>query len=205
MAHPGRRSRGFAYLPVLIFIAICILLWWQGARILSAAGDFLDVGEPPQKAQAAVVLAGGWAGERVMRGGQLARAGYVPLVLLSGPQSFFGQSECVPAMTFAMKQGFDPAWFQCIENDSTSTKGEAITILHDLRRRGLKKVLIVSVASHLRRARRVYQTDAPADLEMHFVAADPPGFKLHEWYKSREGRKAIFFEYTKYLSAPLGF
>ncbi|MGJ5818559.1 YdcF family protein [Paludibaculum fermentans] len=204
MPYPHCRRRGFAYLPILGFLAVCGLLWWQRAAILGSAGDFLDVGEAPQKADAAVVLAGGWGGERVLKGGQLARAGFVPLVLLSGPQSAFGESECVPAKAYAIRQGFEAAWFQCIPNDSYSTKGEALSVVQDLTRRGIKKVLIVSVASHLRRARRLYLENAVPGLEMHFVAADPPGFTLHEWYKSREGRKAILLEWTKVVTSPFG-
>jgi uncharacterized SAM-binding protein YcdF (DUF218 family) len=204
MPSPHRRSRGFAYLPLLGLIAVCSLLWWQRDAILGSFGTFLDVGENPQKAEAAVVLAGGWRGERVLRAGQLARAGFVPLVLISGPMSSYGATECGPATAFALRQGFDAAWFQCIPSNANSTKEEAEAVVANLKQRGLKKVLIVSVASHLRRARRLYRQTAPEGLEMHFVAADPAGYKLRDWYQSREGRKDIFLEWTKVVTSPFG-
>lgn len=204
MNTPRRRARGFAFLPFLMFVVICGVLWWQRAAILGSFGDFLNVGEPPQKADAAVVLAGGWQGERVLRAGQLARDGFVPLVLLSGPPSVYGESECVPAQALAVRQGFQAAWFQCVPNSSTSTKGEANALMAEMVRRGIKKALIVSVASHLRRARRLFSDVTPPGLELHFVAADPPDYRLHEWYKAREGRKAIFQEWVKLVTSPFG-
>ncbi len=203
MSYPHRR-RGFAYLPLLAFLAIFGLIWWQRAAILGSLATFLDVGEPPQKAEAAVVLAGGWHGERVLRAGQLVKEGFVPLILLSGPVSSFGETECGPATHFAVKQGFNEAWFQCIPNTSTSTREEAQAVLSDVARRGLKKILIVSVASHLRRARGIYRKQAPQGLEMIFVAAEPPGYRLREWYRSREGRKEILLEWTKVVTSPFG-
>jgi hypothetical protein len=39
---------------------------------------------------------------------------------------------------------------------------------------------------------------------MHVVAADDKYFSAHNWWKSREGQKAVFFEWTKTLATAMG-
>jgi uncharacterized SAM-binding protein YcdF (DUF218 family) len=197
-------ARGFALAPFLVLLAAVGLVWWQGARILSLAGTFLDNGEAPQKAEAALVLAGGWQGERVLRAGELKKQGYVAYVLLSGPRSYYEQPECDYAIPFAVKHGYSAEWFQCAPNESKSTEEEARAMVEELKRRGVKKCLVVSVRTHMRRARIMFKGVAPEGLEMHFVAADDREYRLEEWYRTRQGKKAVLLEWLKLATTPLG-
>jgi uncharacterized SAM-binding protein YcdF (DUF218 family) len=199
---PGSR-RGSALIPILAAVLLLALLWFSRGPILSRMGTFLNVGEPPRKADVALVLAGGWAGERVMKAADLVRQGYVPSAIISGSGNYYDVSECDAAIAFAVHRGVSPSIYTCVFTRGKSTREEAVDTIRELRRVGARKVLLVSVNSHLRRARRIYSEMAP-DLEIHYIGAENPGFKLAEWYKSREGRKAMFYELTKFVTSPFG-
>ena len=198
-----RRSRGIALLPIAILAALIALVWWQSHNILAGAGNFLDVGEAPQKADAAVVLAGGWTGERVLRAGELVRQGVVPYALLSSSATYYGLTECECESTFASRNGYPPEMFQCLLVKASSTREEAREMVKELRRRGIRKCLIVSVDTHLRRARRIFSSAAP-EIEFHMVSAASPHYQLNTWYQNREGRKAVFLEWTKVVTDLIG-
>jgi uncharacterized SAM-binding protein YcdF (DUF218 family) len=198
-----RRRRGIALLPLAILAALIALVWWQSHNILAGAGNFLDVGETPQKADAAVVLAGGWTGERVLRAGELVRQGVVPYALLSSSATYYGLTECECESTFAARNGYPTEMFQCLLVKASSTREEAHEMVKELRRRGVRKCLIVSVDTHLRRARRIFSSAAP-EIEFHMVSAASPHYQLNTWYQNREGRKAVFLEWTKVVTDLIG-
>lgn len=204
MSGAQRGRRGFALLPVLLAVAVLSLLWWQRHRLLSPIGTFLDNGEAPQKADVALVLAGGWRGERVLKAGELVREGYVPYALLSGPMAYYEQPECNYAIPFAVQHGLKAEWFQCAPNRATSTEEEAQVMLAELERRGVKKCVVVSVRTHMRRARILFNEIKPAGLELHFVAAEDRTYRLEDWYKTREGKKNVLLEWLKLATTPLG-
>ena len=205
MVVPARRRGGFAYVPILIFLAILTLLWWQRAAVLAPIGTSLNVGEAPSKADVVVVLAGGWqGGGRILKAGELVRAGFAPYALMSGPTSYYEQPECSYAIPFATQHGFPPEYFQCAPNKASNTEDEAEALIAELRRRGVKKFLLVSVNTHLRRTRGIYNRLVEPDLEVRFIASDSAGFRLDQWWRDREGRKAVFLEWTKVISSQFG-
>lgn len=198
-----RPRRGIALLPVALVLAVIALLWWQSHTVLAAAGNFLDVGEPPQKADVAIVLAGGWTGERVLKAGQLVRQGIVPYALLSSSATYYGLTECECEADFAVRNGYTRQMFQCLLVQASSTRAEAGQMVAELRRRGVRKCLIVSVDTHLRRARRIFTRTAP-EIEFHMISASSPNYQLSTWYQNREGRKAVFLEWIKVVTEPFG-
>lgn len=200
-----RRRGGFAYLQILLVVGLIGLLWWQRAVWLAPIGTFLSVGEAPRKAEVAVVLAGGWdGGGRVLKAGELVRAGYAPYALMSGPRSYYNQPECDFALPFAVQNGFPAEYFQCAPHQALNTEMEAEALVAELERRHVKSFLVVSVDSHLRRARGIYRRLLRPGMEVHFIASDSPRFPLSEWWKTREGRKAVFFEWTKLITTQFG-
>jgi len=201
----GRTSgrRGFTRLALLLVLVLVAILWWSHHAILRSAGEFLNVGETPQKAEAAVVLAGGWTGERVIRAGELLNGGFVPLILISGAATFYGASECDLSRDFARLKRIPADRVECIPSKATSTREEVGFIVPELRRRGIHRCLIVSVSTHLRRARQLFREAAP-DIEFHFIAAPTPNFDLENWYQSREGRKWVSLEWLKLVTGWFG-
>ena len=73
--------------PWLVLLLLCLILiagaWCLREPLLERAGTYLDVGQPPQQADAILVLAGGGSGERILKAGELVRQGYAPVAYVS--------------------------------------------------------------------------------------------------------------------------
>ncbi len=200
-AHAGRR--GVALIPVLALLAMVALLWVFHEPLLSSAGTFLDNGEQPHQAEAIVVVAGGWRGERILAAAGLKERGFAPLVVVSGAVTLYGQRECPMAIDFIHRMGRSTEGYICAESQANSSKEEADVVVDFLRHRGLKRVLVVSCDTHMRRASRLWRKRAPG-LDLTFVSAASPNFDLKRWYKTREGQKAVVLEWTKVISSYFG-
>lgn len=202
MRFPSGPRRGAVLWPLLALLCLAVFVWFLWKPALRQAGLFLDAGAAPQRSDAILVLAGGWGGERILKAGELIRAGYAPKAYVSGPGAYYGRNECELALPFAAARGFPAQWFECLPNDARSTRDEARMLLPELDRRGVKTLLLVSVRTHLRRARWMFEKHRPAGMQIRYTAAEAPSFRLEEWYRSREGRKAVVLEWIKILSLP---
>lgn len=201
---PRSRARlGALLLPLAGLICVAALAWLLHEPVLKSAGLFLDAGGPPQKADAILVLAGGWGGERMLKAGQLVREGMAPKAYVSGPRSFYGRCECDLAIPFAVEHGFPAAWFECLPIEALSTRDEARLLLPELERRGVRTLLVVSVRTHLRRARWILEKHRPASMRIFYTGAEAPLFRLEQWHRHREGWKAVVIEWIKVLSLPV--
>ncbi len=193
--------------PRLAVLLLCLVViavaWCFREPLLERAGTYLDVGQPPQKADAILVLGGGRSGERILKAGELVRQGYAPVAYVSGPITFYDMPECALSIPFAERHGYPVATFRCIENAALSTAGEAEACCAALRRAGVGKFLLVTTAFHTRRATRLYHKFCP-QLEFVTVSAESPLFVNRYWFRVREARKTILEEYLKLLSTPFG-
>ena len=192
------------FLKSVLCVAILLVLlaathaWW-----LSALGRRLVRDEGPANAEIAVVLAGDFYGNRILRAAELVKQGYVPAVLVSGPHMLYGFYECDLAIPFAVKRGYPESWFIRAPNEALSTRDEATAILADLRRRGVHRFLLVTSDFHTARAARIYRAAAP-DLDMRVVAAPDEYFRADSWWHNREGRKIFLVEWLKTVANALG-
>lgn len=198
-------SRRFSLLlKFLVLTAIVALLaaathsWW-----LAVLGRLLVRDEGPAHAQIAVVLAGDYYGNRVVRAAELVKQGYVPNVLVSGPGLIYGFDECDLEIPFAVKKGYPQSWFIRAPNQAHSTREEAAAILPELRRRGVHHFLLVTSDYHTARAARIYRAAGP-DLDMRVVAARDEYFRADSWWHSREGRKIFLIEWMKTAASEMG-
>ena len=194
----ARRLRWSAGLLVLILIAAFSTGVW-----LPALGKFLINAEEPQKADIVVVLAGDSHGQRILRGAELVKEGYVPKVLVSGPAGMYGHHEDELAIPFAVKHGYPREYFIGAPNKSHSTRDEADAILAELRKLGVRRFLLVTSDYHTRRAAGIYREKAH-EFEFHTVAANDIEFQADKWWHSRQGRKVFFYEWTKTLTERIG-
>lgn len=201
----GRRlgQRGIALIPLLAIVAAVVLIWVFRESILSSAGTFLDNGAQPHKAEAIVVIAGGWRGERIVAAANLKERGFAPLVVVSGAAQFYGQGECPASIDFIRRMGISTEGYVCADSKASSSEEEAAALANFLRGRGLKRVLVVSCDTHMRRVSRLWRKRAP-DLDLTFIPAPSPNFDLKRWYKTREGRKAVVLEWSKVITSYFG-
>jgi uncharacterized SAM-binding protein YcdF (DUF218 family) len=198
----ARLASRFLKLSVLIVIAIAVAaathsLW------LAALGRLLVRDEGPERADIAVVLAGDFSGNRILRAAELVKQGYVPAVLVSGPHMLYDFYECDLEIPFAVKHGYPESWFIRSPNESRSTREEAADILPDLRRRGVHRFLLVTSDYHSARAARIYRA-AARDLEFRVVTAADDYFRPDGWWRNREGQKVFFFEWCKTAANLIG-
>jgi uncharacterized SAM-binding protein YcdF (DUF218 family) len=196
-ARRGRILVSVLVLAVLVLIYACrsTLLAWPGVVLLKT--------DPPAKADVVLVLAGGSTGERILEGGRLVRAGLAPVALVSGPMSWYESSECDAAIAMAVRHGYPRDSFQCVNHRALSTRTEAPILLSAARQRGARTVLVVTSDFHTRRARAIYHRLA-GDLDVRVLSAPSRFYRLSEWYRDREARKIVFFEWSKSISEVFG-
>jgi len=194
----SRLAKGLAFVLVL-----CGAAWTAAPLWLEGLGAFLIHADPPAKADLIVVLAGDGYGRRLLYGAELARQGYAPRVLVSGPRTFYGHSEDQLAIPFAVRQGYSESMFIPMPVKARSTLEEAEEIVSELRRRGTRTVLVVTSNYHTRRARRLWR-EAAGGIDVRVVASPDAYFQADRWWKDREGRKIFFYEWVKLVTSPFG-
>jgi uncharacterized SAM-binding protein YcdF (DUF218 family) len=192
-----RRILWLAAVSVLVAAAAAHPIW------LAAIGRFLVSAGDPVQADAVLVLAGDSYGHRVMKGGELIRRGYAPRAFVSGTPGYYDTHECDLAIAFAVRRGYPESCFVPIRHVSYSTLEEARNVLPELRRRGVRKLLIVTSDYHTRRAGAIFRALAP-DLAISVVAARDEFFTPEGWWKSRQGQKAVYFELSKTIANWIG-
>ena len=170
---------------------------------LGWVGSFLVKTDEPFHADMVVVLAGDWAGHRILKGGELVKLGYAPKALVSGPSDYYGRSEDSLAIPFAVARGYPQEYFIGFPNASHSTVEEAQAILPELQRRGVKRFILVTSDFHTRRAGGIYRARANG-FDMRVVAAPDEYFTASGWWRTREGRKTAFLEWTKTITSLFG-
>lgn len=198
----ARRFSFFLKFVVVIVIVLALVAvtrnWW-----LTGLGKLLVRDEGPARADMAVVLAGDYYGNRVMRAAELVKQGYVPSALVSGPNIIYGFDECDLEIPFAMKNGYPQSYFIHSPNQAHSTREEATAVLTDLRRRGVHRFLLVTSDYHTARAGRIYRAAAP-DMDIRVVAARDEYFRPDGWWRNREGRKIFLIEWLKTVANSIG-
>jgi uncharacterized SAM-binding protein YcdF (DUF218 family) len=186
---------------LLAFFLFCAVLYVLRDRLLTAAGRALVEDNPPQKADCILVLGGDDFGGRIIKGAQLAQAGYAPYVLVDGPPSLMGH-ESDTTIQYAIQHGFPAQLFRPIwlppGVDSTSTEVQYVanTIL---KKQNVRTVLLVTSNYHTRRAAHFMRTEVPW-LKVIVVAASDPFFTPDGWWKTRNGKKTFLLEWSKTIS-----
>lgn len=195
------RPRSRRLWPVAILLAVIMVVFHS--QILGALGAYLVQAGPPQKADAALVLAGDAWGHRILTAAQLVRDGYVPTVLVSGPDGVYGSHECDLAIPFAVKRGYPESYFVHLEHSGRSTLAEGQAVLAEIRRKGFKRLIIVTSNFHTRRAGRIFRKLAP-DLTISVVAAPDENFTPDGWWHKREAQKTFLTEWEKTVANWVG-
>lgn len=195
---PSLFLKAFVCTAVGVGLAVATHAWWLGAL-----GRLLVRDDGPARADMAVVLAGDFYGNRILRAAELVKQGYVPKVLVSGPYGLYGNYECDLEIKFAVQRGYPENWFVRAPNEALSTRQEAAAILPDLRRLGVHRFLLVTSDYHTARAARIYRA-AVSGLEMRVVAAPDCYFRPGGWWRNREGQKVFLLEWMKTVANLLG-
>lgn len=191
-------------LKLLLAVAVvCALLVATHALWLRALGNSLVRVDEPVHADAAVVLAGDGYGYRVLRAAELARQGFTPKVVVSGPYGMYGLYECDLAIDFAVRKGYSRDWFLRAPHGALSTVEEADVLVKGLRRMGVRRYLLVTSNYHTARAGRIFRSRTP-EMDVRVVAAPDKYFDPDHWWTDREGRKRFLMEFQKTVASFAG-
>ncbi len=194
------RRRRILWAALLLF---CVAAGVAHPIWLGAVGNFLVRAGAPAPADAVLVLAGDGYGRRILKGAELVRQGLAPRAFVSGPPGFYGVHECALAIPFAIKRGYPESIFVPLPHEGRSTREEARLVVPELRRRGVRRLLLVTSDYHTRRAGVAFHA-AGSDLDIRVVAAPDEFFAADRWWKTREGQKCVFFEFSKTLADWMG-
>jgi len=194
----GTRTSRVRRWPIVCVLLLLILFLARHA-LGGWLGEYLVQAGPPAHADLAVVLAGDFYGNRILKGAELVREGYAPQALVSGPAGLYGFHECDLAIPFAVKADFPKSDFIAFPHNSKSTTEEIAAIVPELRKRKVHSVDLVTSDYHTRRAGRIFHAAAP-DIELHVVAAPDENFRAYGWWQTREGRKVFAIEWMKTIA-----
>jgi len=174
---------------------------------LGALGRALVEDDGPAKADAVVVLGGDVWGERIETAARLVRAGFAPVVLISGVPVAYGVNEGDLAIPYIVRQGYPAEWFVALRNEGMSTREESFVLLRELRRRQVHSVILVTSDFHTARAARTFRASERTlgcRLELRVVPAPDRYFSAGSWWRNREGRKIALGEWEKTIAYALG-
>jgi len=197
---------------VALRLAVALLLVALAAYFtrdlwLGALGRALVEDDGPSKADAVVVLGGDSWGMRLETAARLVRAGYAPVVLISGAPAAYGANEADLAVPYIVRHGYPAEWFVALRNQAMSTREESFLLLRELRLRQVHSVILVTSDFHTARAARTFRAAARAlvsPLEVRVVAAPDRYFHAGSWWQNREGRKVVLSEWEKTVANALG-
>lgn len=191
---------------LLLLLLIGGAVYLAREPILIALARFLIDDQPPQAADAIIVL-GGSLPDRMIGAVDLYKADRAPRIILGRETSNPGAEELerrgghLPDhadlnVSVAQQLGVPRQAVTIVEGKVSSTIGEAEMLIPYLRSIKAKSVLLVTSKIHTRRAAMVYRTFAP---DLHIIPYATPfdPFEVDGWWHSRGNIRRVFFEYQK--------
>jgi len=175
-------------------------------QLMGIAARYLIEDDGARKADAVVVLGGDNYGDRTLKGAELAKEGYAPYVLLSGPPRLLG-FDSVEEIQFAEQHGYAASLFRegHLPRDAESTRTEAEFLGKVLMGQGVKSILLVTSNYHTKRAAKLWRAANPGLAVTVVPSVDPERYFTPEtWWKTRPGQKTFLYEWMKTISVMLG-
>jgi len=171
--------------------------------LLRGVGEWLDVGVPPQPADAVLVLPGDqnarpFVAAAIVNSGLAARV-FVPKVERS-PSVLEGvtlpSDEQIRLVLLA--RGVPENKIILLEGHSTSTVNDLESFRRILDRSNIQRVLVVTSHYHTRRSRMLFARYLGNRIDrVSFVSAPTDDYRLDNWWKTQEGFQDISTEYVK--------
>ena len=137
-----------AFAVTLVLIG-ALVAWWVNTHT-PAISRYLEVSQPPEKADVILVPSGDDA-PRLAKAAELYADGYAPKILLAG----FGKSD--PGIESFQKKHEIPSAALVIEPDATNTYTNATRSAPLLRKSGARTVILVTSWWHSRRALNTFR------------------------------------------------
>jgi uncharacterized SAM-binding protein YcdF (DUF218 family) len=197
-----KRSR----LRLVLFFAlggILILATLLNPWALPRAAKWLDVGRPPQKADAVVLLNGSF-NTRPFVAAALVHGDWAPKLLLNTVADHPNQANCVIPRSFDINvkvlqyAGLPRDRIVRLDSDAATTYDEAQGVAGYLAEHPAKRLMIVTEGPHTRRARWIFeQVLADQQVEILMVTAPSDEFDNSNWWRTEFGFLFVTSEYFK--------
>jgi uncharacterized SAM-binding protein YcdF (DUF218 family) len=190
---------------LLLSVAVVALGWVARSPLLRAAAHWLDVGEPPHKADYVMVLNGG-ENTRPFAAAALVTAGWAPraLVAETAPTPAVIDGIIPPYHEINrkvfLKCGVPAANIAVLPGQAETTYDEARALAAFLQDHPDARVLVVTADCHTRRSRWVFaRVLADRARQITFISAPTDEFPTDRWWQSQLGLLAIATEYPKLI------
>lgn len=176
---------------------LAVILVVAHRPLLNAAGRYLIVEDPLDRADVIVVLSGGRRDERVRQAADLYRAGYAPRVLLSGGEALAGLPTHQVQKLQALNNGI-PESALLFEISSTSTGEQAKFLRPILEGHGVRRALVVTSSYHTRRTRHLFRKAfVGSSVEIRVYPVQRDLFNPLDWWTREADTETVVLEYIK--------
>ena len=202
----GASERGGILLWLLIllfFLLVFGVVYLLRAPLLRGFAEWWVVDEPPEPAQAIVVLSGdSRQGDRVRRGVELLKGGFAPRLVLSGTALRTNFSEAKLMEQDALALGATAEQIVLAPHEAQSTLEEALALRPVLAEHNFRKIIVVTSNFHTRRSRLIFRGVYQKLGTQVLVSAAPDyRFRPENWWQYPEGSKLLWLEMQKSLYA----
>ena len=188
------KKRKILYL-VTFFVFLAFILVVEKNLYLRALGSFLVVKDEVQHADAIVVLAG--EDERVDQAVELYKGGFSRFIIMSGGKENSSITFAEEMKQDAVKAGV-PAERILLEPKADHTYQHPLFIKPILVSHDFKSVIVVSSPYNMRRVKMLFdRVFYNTGIKLIYYPVVKSWFNVQYWWQSKEGRKAVFLEYTK--------
>lgn len=191
----------------LLLFLVAVALFLGRTPILRAAGHFVVADDPPERADAIVVLSGSIP-DRILEAVELFQGGFAPLIVVCGEPENEGSRRLralgvsLPRVhelnvSVAVQLGVPASAIAVVDRPPGSTYTEALVILDYLAARGAKSILLVTSQYHTRRAGLIYRHLAGPGVKVVTRPARTGGFDPDHWWHDRMSVRRLLIEYQK--------
>ena len=180
---------------LLLFLLVILLLpLLFYSLILNHLANSLVVRDKLMPADCIVVLAGDANGERVNEGVKLFKEGLSQRILMSGGQLAWRLTAADWMRKQALIMGV-PASAIMTENQSASTRENALLTLPILKANGVKSIILVTSSYHSYRAKKVFEkVFVPAGINVISYPATQSNFIAKDWWLRHEDTQYVVHE-----------
>jgi uncharacterized SAM-binding protein YcdF (DUF218 family) len=178
--------------------------WWPGiVLVLSAAvlllsdapARFLDVEDPLEPADAALVMTGDPGFERTTAAARLVCEGKARLLVLTGGEPWPGDS-AASLRERALREGV-PSDRIRLEDRSTDTRESLVNVAPILQEEGVKTLILVTSPYHQRRSFLAARRAFPGLRIINRPVRGRPWPPVRCWWREATARRLVFQEYAK--------
>jgi uncharacterized SAM-binding protein YcdF (DUF218 family) len=192
----------------LLAVGLLAVLYLARGTLLPAAAAWLDVGRPPQSADAIMLLTGD-AETRAFAAAALYKAGWAPRIVLSTvanrppPQDPLDEQSKLPReheinLRVLLACGVPRSKVVILDGQARSTYDEAVALAAYLAESSPQRLLVVTNGYHTRRARWIFQRVLGGQAtRIAAISAPMDDLQADNWWRSEEGFAIILGEYLK--------